>query len=351
MPAHSTVTSVELSVMELDELGALLRLAAYHGEEIRCMLPSEIRDVLMTAVSFVSRPPTINEGFVIVTSHWNAVGDLSPASQERLTEVLSHATYRAERLGVEYWGAEFDEIICGKFIHSMTSVLGEPSTSTMHLRRSALRAGFATLRQLGLFRGDPTLDIKLPPRSQLAARAAVDDEIALLRMHAVTSRRSRQPATLALAEATAGTSEIAQVRLGDVHVGGDGEIGVVDLPGGKGVKPRQGQLSPWGSRVMRSWIEWRCDQGALEGDPLVYFGDLPGKDSPQVSACRALGSIFRRAGLNGEPDLSPRSITFWAGRLAFDSARTAKLETAAKSMGIASLDRAAQRIDYTWETA
>lgn len=102
---------------------------------------------------------------------------------------------------------------------------------------------------------------------------------------------------------------------------------------------------------MRSWIEWRTGQGAVGVDPLVYFGDLPGRDSPQVSACRALGSIFRRAGLNAEPDLCPRSITFWAGHMAFDAAETAKLEAAARAMGISSLDRAARRIDYSWNEA
>src|SRR6267378_1764198 len=43
-----------------------------------------------------------------------------------------------------------------------------PSVATMHLRRSALRLYFRTLRRLGMAEGDPTMDIALPARSCLA---------------------------------------------------------------------------------------------------------------------------------------------------------------------------------------
>src|SRR6266536_2497724 len=39
-----------------------------------------------------------------------------------------------------------------------------PSVATMHLRRSALRLYFRTLRQIGVAVGDPTQDLVLAPR-------------------------------------------------------------------------------------------------------------------------------------------------------------------------------------------
>lgn len=104
----------------------------------------------------------------------------------------------------------------------------------MHLCRLALRACFHTLRRMAHFRGDPTLDIVLPPRSQLAARMATDNEMVLLRMNAVASRKSRQPMTLVLTEAMATSSECPRVRIEDLD-NLDNPTAVA-LPGGKGVR-------------------------------------------------------------------------------------------------------------------
>src|SRR4051812_44965878 len=43
---------------------------------------------------------------------------------------------------------------------------GEPSVATMHVRRSSLRLLFRIARSELGFVGDPTLDIRLPPRSR-----------------------------------------------------------------------------------------------------------------------------------------------------------------------------------------
>jgi hypothetical protein len=301
----------------------------------------------VTALELSGSAPTLSEGFAIVTAHWHATGDLSSASQGRLSEVLAHAAARAQRLGVERWDEDFDEIVCEKFIRSVTSAHAAPSPSTMHMRRSALRAGFTTLRRLGLFSGDPTIDLTLPPRSQLAARAAVDDEIVLLRMNAVASRESRQPATLALAETTATTSEIPQVT--GLDLDDPSEPRIISLPGSKGVRARKGELTPWGAKVIKTLMADRRAAGTDDDQPLVYSGAKPGQASPQASVCVALHSVMRRAGLHKERDLCPRSIAFWAGRRAFDSAETTKVEAAARAMGIKSLDKAARRVDYSWD--
>jgi integrase/recombinase XerC len=340
-------SSYGFDLNSLEVLGDLLRQSAYNGEDISCMLPGDIREVLMTSLEFSSQAPTLSEGFAIVAAHWHSAGDFSEASQRRFGQVLSNAVARAQVLGVQHWDDTFNDVVCSKFVRSFTTDNEAPSVGTMHLRRSALRAGFVALRRVGLFKGDPTLDLVLPPRSSLTARAASDDEISLLRMHAVATRASRQPATLALAETSATTSEIPQVRACNLDDPLDPTT--VELPGGKGLRKRTARLTPWGAKVLKSTVKSRIDAGVPDDQPLVYFGDKPDEDSPQASVCKALSSIMRRAGLYAEPDLTVRSIGFWAGRQAFEAADTDPVVAAARAMGIKSLDRAASRIDYTWD--
>src|SRR5437773_9439932 len=70
-----------------------------------------------------------------------------------------------------------------------------PSVATMHLRRSALRLYFRTLRQIGMAVGDPTQDLVLAPRSCLAVRPLTDDEIVVCHSFSLqTLTATRQPA-------------------------------------------------------------------------------------------------------------------------------------------------------------
>lgn len=340
-------SSCEFNLGVLEELGGLLRTSAYHGEDISCALPVRVRDVLEVVMAMGGRAPSLSEGFALVTGYWQSAGEFSSASQARLAEVLARAVARAERLGVECWDDRFDQMVCDKFIWSVTTSNAAPSASTMHLRRSALRAAFVTLRRLGLFTGDPTLDIVLPARSQLAARAATDDEIVLLRMHAVTERASRQPTVLALAETTATTSELPLLTglLLDDPVSPSSVL----LPGSKGVRSRTGLLSEWGGRVLAREMAVRRSTGVGLDVPLVYAGDGSNTASPQASVCVALRKIFERAGLSRESDLRPRSVRFWAARQVFDAASTGRLEAAALAIGSRSLDRVAAQIDYSWD--
>jgi len=69
-----------------------------------------------------------------------------------------------------------------------------------------------TQRQLGVYDGDPTIDLVLPPRSFLAVRPLTDDEIAVCRSFSLqTLTATRQPAAWALAAATARTSELPHI--------------------------------------------------------------------------------------------------------------------------------------------
>src|SRR6266550_1940647 len=119
-----------------------------------------------------------------------------------------------------------------------------PSVATMHLRRSALRLYFRTLRQIGMAVGDPTQDLVLPARSCLAVRPLTDDEVVVCRSFSLqTLTATRQPAAWALAEATARTSEIPYIVVSDL----DFTNRRVWIHGSSKAESRWGSLSEWGA--------------------------------------------------------------------------------------------------------
>ncbi len=333
---------------DLEAYGTALRDMAEEKEDISCLLPFTTRSVVMAATN-LRNAPTLAEGFAIITSYWHALDELAPSTQARFAEILAQATRRAERLGITHWGPAFDQVACEAFVHSRTSDAEEPSVSTLHLRRSSLSAGFSTLHRIGLNSKDPTRGIILPTRSQLTTRAATDDEIALLEMHALASRASRQPMILALAEATGLTAEIPFVTF--EHLDDLDNPTKVEFTGTPWVKARVAPLSLFGQRVLRGRIKVLRRDGTLRmNESIVYAGTKKrGEVSPTASMCQSITEVLRRAGLNQERDLRPASIAFWAGRQVFEAAPERQLEAAAQAMGLKSLDMAAQKIDYSWD--
>jgi integrase/recombinase XerC len=211
----------------------------------------------------------------------------------------------------------------------------------MHLRRSALRLYFRTLRQLGLFEGDPTLDLELPPRSSLAMRPLTDDEVVLCRSFSLqTLSATRQPAAWALAEATARTSEIPHVRVSDL----DFSNRRVWIHGSSKAEARWGYLSEWGATQLVRRVG--SLKNALEADPAVAYEGRGSEQSGQTSSCIAIAETLMRAGIGREPDVRPGSVVAWAGRRIFEE--TASIEEAARRLGIRSLDRAARFIGWGW---
>jgi integrase/recombinase XerC len=147
---------------------------------------------------------------------------LTDQSSHRMTELLVRFTIfldKGLRLGsVEEISAEHVSQFIRAGISTPTG-RQSPSVATMHLRRSALRLYFRTLRQLGLYDGDPTIDVALPPRSCLSVRPLTDDEIVVCRSFSLqTLTATRQPAAWALAEATARTSEIPHILVSDLDL-------------------------------------------------------------------------------------------------------------------------------------
>lgn len=271
-----------------------------------------------------------------VAEHWD-----SPNQRQRLLKVLDRFSAFA-RAGFEVVACgDVSPVIVSEFVHAVTVDGVRPSIPLMHFRRSALRVMFRSLRQSGYDVGDPTLDLVLPPRSQLRTRALVDDEVLLCRGHSRWAVGDlRRAAAWALAEATCRSVEIAQIRIGDVDVPGER----VWIHGGRTTVPRWGRLTPWGL----GQLERRISTLADAAETRVVYGGNGDRATGQVSACVAIVDVLTRAGLAGEPDVRPSSIAAWAGRRILDE--TGRVDEVARRLGLTSLDRAARFISFDWET-
>jgi site-specific recombinase XerD len=213
----------------------------------------------------------------------------------------------------------------------------EPAAATMHLRRSAIRLLFRLARDSGLDVGDPTLDVRLPPRFRPRVRPLTDAEIEeCRRASAHTLAETRLPAAWALAEATARTSELPFILASDVDLAS----GIVRIHGSSRTQPRLGFPSGWGIQQLKKRLDILVSAGA-EDTAVIYKGDRGGA-SGQASASAAIAWTLRRAGLAADADVRPASVAAWAGRHLFDQGIA--LEEVARRLGIRSLDRTASFI-------
>lgn len=288
-----------------------------------------------------TRPPAgwSIETAVGVTREFIATSWDSPNQVHRVCRILERFVAFAETgFGVKTPASVTPEIAL-RFVHASGADGSTPSVALVHLRRSALRLLFRALRRVGAEVGDPTLDLVLPPRSQLSARPLADDEVMLCRGHALWSLSDgRRSAAWALAEATCRSVEIANIRRGDVELSEQR----VWIHGGRTTAPRWGLLSEWG----RDRLEQRLL--AISDDPAtrVAYGGSGSAATGQVSACVAIVDVLTRAGLAGEPDVRPASVVAWAGRRML--AETSRIEEVARRLGMAGLDRTARFIAFDW---
>jgi len=267
-------------------------------------------------------------------------GPFSEESAARLADLMRRFAAFAE-LGCDIEAAS---VVTGSVVESFVRARSAdgslPAVATMHIRRAAVRLLFAEGRRLGLVTHDPTLDVILPPRSSLHARPLTDDEIVLCRSYSIrTLGETRQPAAWALAEATARSAELADIRSRDLDL----EHARVWIPGSSKTEARWGSLSDWAVAQIERRLHALRDADA--DAPFVCRSATPGV-SATSSASTAIADTLRRAGLHEEPDVRPSSVAAWAGVGAF--AAGAPIDQVARMLGIRSLDRAAAFIGFDW---
>ncbi len=253
---------------------------------------------------------------------------LSTSTLERLAGLITRFANRLVATGVE---SLLDACLadCEGFVWAPTKRNTAPSMHTVHLRRTALRGLFRALRQLEPDFVDPTTHLDLPTKGDPRARPLTDDELTSLRIAALGRVRSsnRAALALALAESTATTGEIPQVRWRDVDLA----AGTVALPGVTPVRARMGALSPWGRGVLK---RVRNETSPPTDDFVVSRRGYGDSHSGQAAMANLLAKLLDSAGLVGS-DVRPTSIRLWAGATVLD---TRGVEAAAAALGITSLD-------------
>ncbi len=236
---------------------------------------------------------------------------------------------------------EVTPIVAHQFVTAKTDSLAA-AVATQHLRRSWLRLLFRYARELGLAGHDPTIDLVLPPRSNLACRPLTDDEVAVCRSFSLWSlTNTRRPAAWALAEATVRTAELPHIHISDIDL----ENNQVFIHGSPRTVQRRGSLSDWGATQLRRRIAEMHARGTGDSAFVIYEGDGSAQ-SRQASACLAISDTLAAAGYVGERDVRPLSIAAWRGAQVLEE--TGRIEYAALELGVRSLDRAARLIAFDW---
>jgi integrase len=279
------------------------------------------------------RPTALVEA---VISHAVSHGDLAPATLREFADVMRRfARYLERGLGiVDIAGVQEGEVEA--FIGSRREDGRRPSLSQQHNRRTVCRYLFRTARSLGLCRSDPAGALRLPPRQKRPPRPLTDREVVRCRARSVSHPQDlRHPLAWALAEASARTSEIPLVVVGDVDL-----IGVVRLPGSPRCVRRTVPLTEWGLIQVRRRVE---TPGIGGGEPLVPFRS---REVPRATAGMAVIEVLRASGIGG-PDVRPMSVVAWRARDAHRQG--ASIEEVAALLGVRSLDAVAALIGFAGE--
>lgn len=316
----------------------MLAADLYSGVGIRNCGLVELRRALVWAGSAVAMTP--EEALLLVASWLSRqveTGELRDATANKALGILTrYVKYQQVRRPVaDISAVTSDDVVA--FLHAPT--LGAehrvPKSTTVANRRWALGLFFSTLRSLGRCDRDPLVDVGRVRRQSTSYRPLADEEVSRCRsVSARTTRDTRGPAAWALAEATATTSEIALVVVGDVDLAGR----CVWLTGGARNLPRWGYLTDWGADAIGRRL--RSLDGGTE-TPVVFEGG-GSAESQQASACAAVAETLRRAGFGPDRTVRPLSVPAWAGRKVY--AETGDLALVAARLGVRDVGRVARII-------
>jgi integrase/recombinase XerC len=263
---------------------------------------------------------------------------LERSTADRIGPVIARFAARQRTLGrTRLTDTDVDDVV--GFVWARTRRGSDPAIATVHLRRTALRMLNRALLQLGIEVDDPSRHLLVPPKTRAELRPLDDDEIGLLRIAAAGRQRGQRlaMATVALAEATATTGEIAKLRWRDL----DGPE--LCLPGTGRIRPRTATLTPWGQRALD-----RLAKHARPGsdEMIAYHGnEAPDSQAGQAAIVNRLARLLTLAPLDA-PDIRPTSIRLW--QPARQLAAGMRIEQLARQLGHTSLDVTATQLGFDW---
>lgn len=280
---------------------------------------------------------TLAEAVAFASDRASSAGLLAPASLKTF-EHIWHGFARFARLACDMnTVADVDAVVVERFLAAPASAGRPPSAATRQLRRTALRFLFRVLRDAGLLRHDPTLDVDLPAKGNRAVRPLTTAEVERCRLAAPnTLLATREPAAWALLETGGSPAELGNVRFCDLDLDGS----TVTLGHAAG-REREVPLSSWAvKQLRRRTVHADATEWVLVGTP---SSDHNGRRTRATELAR---NVMRRAGVTG-PGVSARSVTAWAGWQVLDE--TGRIEDVAKRLGMTSLDSAAALLGYRWD--
>lgn len=296
-----------------------------------------------TEETCASRPVPGPTPSVQAHTAWSALKrntELERSTVERIGPILVTFAARQHTLGRARLQDSTPEDATG-FVWARTRRGTVPSIATVHLRRTALRLLNRALAQLGDPMPDITRGLKLPSKTRSELRPLDDDEIGLVRIAATTRHRhaTLAMATVALAEATATTGEIAVARWSDIDLG----AGTVTLPGAGRIQPRTGQLTGWAITALRRHAHTVTDHPSAH---VAYRGQAdPASQPAQAAIVNRLSRLLIIAGVDS-PDTRPTSIRLWQPAQALAAGHA--IEDVARLAGHTSLDVTAAQLHHHW---
>lgn len=176
------------------------------------------------------------------------------------------------------------------------------------------------------------------PTDYTSTRPLTGDEDLLVCQRAESALAWSGLGVLVAAARSGGTAkEIAALRLGDVDL----EAAMIAFGG---PSARINPLDGWSVEMMRRFLANQRTEPLGVGDLLcASAGSNPVRAAHSVTV--RLGRVLRDAGLKGRPGVSARSIRLTTARRLFE---TDGIETAARFLGVPSLDTAAAALGHDW---
>jgi len=345
----------------LTSLGRQLQHALFYRAPMSALPRLSNRDVLAQAVAMTAEtkpgaeaaetePLTTSAAVALVASHLQHLVETGGYSDLTVTKMLAQMaslsmfmTDGLHRPLVSHIDPSAVQQWIGCSLGGRRRRGGTPSASTQRNRRTAARMFFRVLRQLGLHRDDPTLDLQAPRGGRRTTRPLTDTEIVLVR-YSCTDLEGNYllGAAMALAEATATTSELSHVLVRHVDL----TEATVRLVGVGRRLARTGHLSQWGIEQLRgriAWLKATATPGTSIGSLSLTYAGTVGGASAGAAAAQLMQRVLEAAGLQGEPNVRPGSIPAALGRRLWN--RTNDIRLVTHALGCQSTDAAARQID------
>jgi hypothetical protein len=328
------------SIGEVALLAAETIAAAVAGEALSYWALVAIADLfLLAAMNEVVSPTAACELVLSYYAHLVETGDFAASSVEKAgAQMVRLTTYLERRFGVvDIRDADRERVLAWVNAPVFDDEWRAAGGRTRDNRSWAADLFFRQLRSLGLYAGDPLLDVARAPRDGIGYRPLFDAEAEACRRHSRSDLGDTLgPVRVALAEALATTSEISQIWIADYEP----DRKRIWLPGHgtrSRITGRWSELSPWAREAIERRIE------ALGADPvnrpLAYEGN--GNLARAESAtCMGLRQVLRRAGFTKHtaPQVRPMSIRAGGARRLYDD--TTDIELVARRLGVSRIDTA-----------